>query len=230
MHSADVMAWMRAEGLLVITVIVCLFGGLSAGICDVCKCKNTGIDCRSRGLTCVPQDMPRNSTFLSLRGNSISIINSTAFAKLTQLRYLDIGGNLDSAGQANEINEDAFVDLVMLEHLFIDECNYIQLIKSLFSHFRNLQTLVLGGNQQLGLKTAVNSLKLMKNQSLQLLDLSHVNGVQSYEYAILDNTFFQSISHLSVKELRVEDNHILILVSGFWKIIRFNFYPLQEIS
>ena len=217
-HSADVMAWMYAE-ILVITVVVRLFDGLSAGICDVCKCTNTRIDCSSQGLIRVPQDIPSNTTFLSLRGNSISTINSNAFANLTQLRYLDIGGNGQSAGQGNEINEDAFVDLDMLEHLFMDECNYLQFPKSLFSHFRNLQTLVLRGNHDLGLKTAVDSLKLMKNQSLQFLDLSYLNGKQNYEYAILDNTFFQSISHLSVKALRVEDNGILILVSGFWKII-----------
>ena len=214
-----VMAWMRVGLLIVILVFMCLFGSMSAGICDVCKCTNTRIDCSSQGLTRVPQDIPGNTTFLSLRGNSISTINSNAFVKLTQLRYLDIGRNLDSAGQGNEINEDAFVDLDMLEHLFMDDCNYMQLPKSLFSYFRNLQTLVLRDNQDLGLKTAVDSLKCMNNQSLQLLDLSHVNGAQSYEYAILDNTFFQSISHLSAKELRVERNNILILVSGFWKII-----------
>ena len=211
------MAWVFVEVLIIAYTFI--QGGLSAGICDVCKCRGTSIDCSSQGLTFVPQDIPRSTTYLSLRGNSIVTINSTSFSTLRQLRYLDIGNNTVSTGQANKIHEDAFADLEMLEHLVMDNCGYLQLPKSLFSHFRNLQTLKLNGNKYLGLKSAVASLKRMKNQSLHLLDLSLLNGYDIYEYAILDNTFFYSISHLSVKELRVNDNNILIIVNGFWKII-----------
>ena len=210
------MAWVFIEVLIIASTFI--QGGLSAGICDVCKCNGTRIDCSNHRLAYVPQDIPRNTTYLSLRGNSIITIYSTAFANLTQLRYLDIGSNTASTGQPNEIHKDAFVDLEMLEHLFMDNCGYYQLPKSLFSHFRNLTTLKLNGNIYLGLKTAVDSLKWMNNQSLQLLDLSHLNSKDIYEYVVLDNAFFHSISHLSVKELRVEENNILIIVHGFWKI------------
>ncbi|XP_071147325.1 toll-like receptor 3 [Mytilus edulis] len=81
--------------------------------CDITLTKKeVNCNCSSRNLTHIPTDCPSNTTNLHLFNNNLDIISKKAFAKYTQLKYLDI-----SDCNVNSIDKSAFENLPHLTEL-----------------------------------------------------------------------------------------------------------------
>ncbi|XP_056003736.1 leucine-rich repeat-containing protein 3B-like [Ostrea edulis] len=101
--------------MLMIPVLV-FFGSVisvtSDRACDVCRCRDTKVDCMSQSLKEIPTDIPKNTTELYLQYNQITKIPEAAFSDLVKLRILNLQWN-----QITMIPETAFSGLVNLQDL-----------------------------------------------------------------------------------------------------------------
>ncbi|XP_070557311.1 leucine-rich repeat-containing protein 4-like [Ptychodera flava] len=105
-------------------------------VCKSCKLCSTHLkspkkwlvlDCRSRGLTKVPSNIPPATAHLILSNNLIGRLNALQFAHLTNLDILDLSNNiLDS----NQMHPDAFEGLGILNYLLLRYNRAITTVKS----------------------------------------------------------------------------------------------------
>ncbi|XP_072262975.1 slit homolog 2 protein [Pyxicephalus adspersus] len=71
-----------------------------------CTCSNNIVDCRGKGLTEIPTNLPETITEMRLEQNSIKVIPPGAFSPYKKLRRIDLSNN-----QISEIAPDAFQGL-----------------------------------------------------------------------------------------------------------------------
>uniref|UniRef100_A0A672N3F4 Slit homolog 1 protein-like n=1 Tax=Sinocyclocheilus grahami TaxID=75366 RepID=A0A672N3F4_SINGR len=87
--------------------------GLASGSCPpMCSCTNNIVDCRGKGLTAIPANMPEGMTEIRLEQNGIKSVPPGAFASYKRLRRIDLSNN-----QISEIAPDAFQGLRSLNSL-----------------------------------------------------------------------------------------------------------------
>uniref|UniRef100_A0A2K6GZF8 Slit guidance ligand 1 n=1 Tax=Propithecus coquereli TaxID=379532 RepID=A0A2K6GZF8_PROCO len=80
---------------------------LSSGSCPaMCTCSNGIVDCRGKGLTAIPANLPETMTEIRLELNGIKSIPPGAFSPYRKLRRIDLSNN-----QIAEIAPDAFQGL-----------------------------------------------------------------------------------------------------------------------
>ncbi|VDM52071.1 unnamed protein product [Angiostrongylus costaricensis] len=131
-----------------------------------CLCTDSTVDCRDRGLSHVPANLPSSTTELRLEQNQITIIPPKAFHNLRKLKRLDLSKN-----NIVEVAPYAFYGLQSLNSLVLYGNNLTDLPIQAFYGLNNLQLLLLNANQLRCLRsgtfdplTKLNLLSLYDNQ------------------------------------------------------------------
>ncbi|XP_051560940.1 slit homolog 2 protein isoform X1 [Myxocyprinus asiaticus] len=126
---------------------------------ELCTCSNNIVDCRGKGLTEIPTNLPETITEIRLEQNSIKIIPPGAFSPYKRLRRIDLSNN-----QITELASDSFQGLRSLNSLVLYGNKITELPKGLFDGLFSLQLLLLNANK-------INCLRVDAFQDLQNLNL-----------------------------------------------------------
>ncbi|XP_029466034.1 slit homolog 1 protein [Rhinatrema bivittatum] len=143
---------------------------LSTGSCPaMCTCSNGIVDCRGKGLTAIPANLPETMTEIRLELNGIKSVPPGAFSPYKKLRRIDLSNN-----QISEIAPDAFQGLRSLNSLVLYGNKITDLPKGVFSGLYALQLLLLNANK-------INCVRADAFQDLQNLSLLSLydNKIQS---------------------------------------------------
>ncbi|RCN53792.1 leucine Rich repeat-containing domain protein [Ancylostoma caninum] len=138
-----------------------------AHVCPpACTCTDTTVDCRDRGLTHIPANLPSSTTELRLEQNQITYVPPKAFQNLRNLRRLDLSKN-----SIVEVAPRAFQGLHTLNSLVLYGNNLTELPAEAFDGLKSLQLLLLNANQLQCIRrgtfdplTELNLLSLYDNQ------------------------------------------------------------------
>ncbi|XP_032890012.1 slit homolog 1 protein isoform X1 [Amblyraja radiata] len=134
--------------------------GLASGSCPaVCTCTNTIVDCRGKGLTAIPANLPESVTEIRLEQNGIKSVPPATFTTYKKLRRIDLSNN-----QIAEIAPDAFQGLRSLNSLVLYGNKINELPKGVFDGLYALQLLLLNANK-------INCIRADTFQDLQNLSL-----------------------------------------------------------
>ncbi|XP_048843826.1 slit homolog 1b isoform X2 [Brienomyrus brachyistius] len=116
---------------------------LAAGSCPpMCSCSNNIVDCRGKGLTAIPANLPDGMAEIRLEQNGIKSIPPGAFSPYKKLRRIDLSNN-----QISEIAPDAFLGLRSLNSLVLYGNKITELPKGVFDGLGALQLLLLNANK-----------------------------------------------------------------------------------
>lgn len=126
---------------------------------SACSCSNNIVDCRGKGLTEIPANLPEGIVEIRLEQNSIKSIPAGAFTQYKKLKRIDISKN-----QISDIAPDAFQGLRSLTSLVLYGNKITELPKGLFDGLVSLQLLLLNANK-------INCLRVNTFQDLQNLNL-----------------------------------------------------------
>ncbi|XP_023473039.1 slit homolog 3 protein [Equus caballus] len=124
-----------------------------------CTCSNNIVDCRGKGLTEIPANLPEGIVEIRLEQNSIKSIPAGAFTQYKKLKRIDISKN-----QISDIAPDAFQGLRSLTSLVLYGNKITEIAKGLFDGLVSLQLLLLNANK-------INCLRVNTFQDLQNLNL-----------------------------------------------------------
>nr|XP_020019957.1 slit homolog 3 protein [Castor canadensis] len=124
-----------------------------------CTCSNNIVDCRGKGLTEIPANLPEGIVEIRLEQNSIKSIPAGAFTQYKKLKRIDISKN-----QISDIAPDAFQGLKSLTSLVLYGNRITEIAKGLFDGLVSLQLLLLNANK-------VSCLRVNTFQDLQNLHL-----------------------------------------------------------
>ncbi|KAI7805148.1 hypothetical protein IRJ41_000318 [Triplophysa rosa] len=115
----------------------------AAGSCPaVCTCSNNIVDCRGKGLTAIPANLPESMAEIRLEQNGIKSIPPGAFSPYKKLRRIDLSNN-----QISEIAPDAFQGLRSLNSLVLYGNKITDLRRGVFDGLYTLQLLLLNANK-----------------------------------------------------------------------------------
>uniref|UniRef100_A0A672HIU5 Toll-like receptor 13 n=1 Tax=Salarias fasciatus TaxID=181472 RepID=A0A672HIU5_SALFA len=155
------------------------------------------VECSSRKLAVIPNDVPRNTTSLDLsmnrivristvdlRGlfklkdaqfhnNWISHIDDRAFKDLKDLNNLDIAGN-----KLTELTDDMFEGLTRLETLVLNDNQISSISSGAFQHLLSVRLIELGENNLTQISDVVPAFKVPTLKTLQL----EFNNFESLEF------------------------------------------------
>ncbi|EDL16279.1 mCG12033, partial [Mus musculus] len=126
---------------------------------SACSCSNNIVDCRGKGLTEIPANLPEGIVEIRLEQNSIKSIPAGAFTQYKKLKRIDISKN-----QISDIAPDAFQGLKSLTSLVLYGNKITEIPKGLFDGLVSLQLLLLNANK-------INCLRVNTFQDLQNLNL-----------------------------------------------------------
>ncbi|XP_062826545.1 slit homolog 3 protein isoform X3 [Anolis carolinensis] len=124
-----------------------------------CTCSNNIVDCRGKGLTEIPANLPESIVEIRLEQNSIKSIPPGAFSQYKKLKRIDISKN-----QISDIASDAFHGLKSLTSLVLYGNKITEIPKGLFDGLVSLQLLLLNANK-------INCLRVNTFQDLHNLNL-----------------------------------------------------------
>ncbi|XP_030638748.1 slit homolog 1b [Chanos chanos] len=117
--------------------------GLASGSCPpMCTCSNNIVDCRGKGLTAIPGNLPDGMTEIRLEQNGIKSIPPGAFSSYKRLRRIDLSNN-----QISEIAPDAFHGLRSLNSLVLYGNKITELPRGVFDGLSALELLLLNANK-----------------------------------------------------------------------------------
>nr|XP_028573326.1 slit homolog 3 protein isoform X2 [Podarcis muralis] len=126
---------------------------------SACTCSNNIVDCRGKGLTEIPANLPESIVEIRLEQNSIKNIPPGAFSQYKKLKRIDISKN-----QISDIASDAFQGLKSLTSLVLYGNKITEIPKGLFDGLVSLQLLLLNANK-------INCLRVNTFQDLHNLNL-----------------------------------------------------------
>nr|XP_061840386.1 slit homolog 2 protein-like isoform X1 [Nerophis lumbriciformis] len=127
---------------------VCTGYQTSSSSCSVlqcpesCTCSNNIVDCRGKGLTEIPTNLPETITEIRLEQNAIKVIPTGAFSPYKKLRRIDLSNN-----QISELASDAFQGLRSLNSLVLYGNKITEISKGLLEGLFSLQLLLLNANK-----------------------------------------------------------------------------------
>ncbi|CAG08296.1 unnamed protein product [Tetraodon nigroviridis] len=124
-----------------------------------CSCNNNIVDCRRKGLTEIPGNLPEAIVEIRLEQNLIKSVPAGAFSTYKKLKRIDLSKN-----QISDIAADAFSGLRSLTSLVLYGNKITELPKGLFDGLVSLQLLLLNANK-------INCLRVNTFQDLQNLNL-----------------------------------------------------------
>uniref|UniRef100_A0A8C8DFP0 Slit homolog 3 (Drosophila) n=1 Tax=Oncorhynchus tshawytscha TaxID=74940 RepID=A0A8C8DFP0_ONCTS len=131
-----------------------------ASVCPIsCTCNNNIVDCRHKGLTEIPANLPEGIVEIRLEQNLIKNIPAGAFSPYKKLKRIDLSKN-----QIADIAADAFTGLRSLTSLVLYGNKIAEIPKGLFDGLVSLQLLLLNANK-------INCLRVNTFQDLQNLSL-----------------------------------------------------------
>uniref|UniRef100_A0AAY4A5W8 Slit homolog 1 protein n=1 Tax=Denticeps clupeoides TaxID=299321 RepID=A0AAY4A5W8_9TELE len=117
--------------------------GLASGSCPpMCSCSNNIVDCRGKGLTAIPANLPDSMTEIRLEQNGIKSVPPGAFTSYRKLRRIDLSNN-----QISEIAPDAFQGLRSLNSLVLYGNKITDLPKGVFDGLIAMELLLLNANK-----------------------------------------------------------------------------------
>ncbi|XP_041665332.1 toll-like receptor 13 [Cheilinus undulatus] len=99
------------------------------------------LNCSTRQLVSVPDDIPRDANSLTLSGNQIKQIQRGDFGNLSQLSLLNLDSNLIA-----HVDDGSFIDLVALKELYMGYNYLTHLTGNIFQGLSNLTLLDLHDN------------------------------------------------------------------------------------
>uniref|UniRef100_A0A665VJX1 Slit homolog 1 protein n=1 Tax=Echeneis naucrates TaxID=173247 RepID=A0A665VJX1_ECHNA len=108
----------------------------------MCTCSNNIVDCRGKGLTAIPANLPDTMAEIRLEQNGIKSVPPGAFSPYKKLRRIDLSNN-----QISEIAPDAFQGLRSLNSLVLYGNKITDLPKGVFDGLYALQLLLLNANK-----------------------------------------------------------------------------------
>ncbi|KAA8594832.1 hypothetical protein FQN60_011967 [Etheostoma spectabile] len=108
---------------------------------ESCTCSNNIVDCRGKGLTEIPTNLPETITEIRLEQNAIKVIPAGAFSSYKKLRRIDLSNN-----QISELASDAFQGLRSLNSLVLYGNKITEISKALFEGLFSLQLFHLAQN------------------------------------------------------------------------------------
>ncbi|CAC5359192.1 unnamed protein product [Mytilus coruscus] len=126
---------------------------------SMCDCEGTVIDCISRGLDAIPNNIPSDTTALNLAGNSITAIDANSLSGLTSLVSLNLNRN-----SISNIEADAFIDILSLKLIFLESNMLTTVSANIFGTTTNIKLLVLTNNP-LECCTMINLFEWASNQT-----------------------------------------------------------------
>ncbi|KAM5146760.1 leucine-rich repeat-containing protein 26 [Mantella aurantiaca] len=109
---------------------------------DVCSCSNGKMDCYSKGLYFIPEDIDEDTNTMLLAYNKITRIKTLAFYKYPNLKHLELQNNL-----IFNIHHQAFQNLKNLTYLDLSSNQLMVLRPEVFQPLSSLITLNLGNNR-----------------------------------------------------------------------------------
>uniref|UniRef100_A0A672V1A4 Slit guidance ligand 3 n=1 Tax=Strigops habroptila TaxID=2489341 RepID=A0A672V1A4_STRHB len=109
---------------------------------SACTCSNNVVDCRGRGLTEIPANLPEDIWEIRLEQNLIKIIPPGAFTQYKKLKRIVLYGN-----KITEIPQGLFDDLVSLQLLLLNANKINCLRVNTFQGLHNLKLLSLYDNK-----------------------------------------------------------------------------------
>ncbi|XP_038266910.1 slit homolog 1 protein isoform X2 [Dermochelys coriacea] len=116
---------------------------LSSGSCPaMCTCSHSVVDCRGKGLTAIPANLPEGMTEIRLELNGIRSVPPGAFSPYKKLRRIDLSNN-----QISEIAPDAFQGLRSLNSLVLYGNKITDLPRGVFGGLHALQLLLINANK-----------------------------------------------------------------------------------
>uniref|UniRef100_A0AAX7SX28 Slit homolog 3 (Drosophila) n=1 Tax=Astatotilapia calliptera TaxID=8154 RepID=A0AAX7SX28_ASTCA len=124
-----------------------------------CSCNNNIVDCRRKGLTEIPVNLPEGIVEIRLEQNLIKSVPAGAFSAYKKLKRIDLSKN-----QISDIAADAFSGLRSLTSLVLYGNKITELPKGIFDGLVSLQLLLLNANK-------INCLRVNTFQDLQNLNL-----------------------------------------------------------
>ena len=142
-----------------------------------CKCVHNHVTCISTGLSGFPQDLPENTTSITLINSSISTLHAHDVNSLLHLEYLD----LKSCGIEN-MEGAAFNNLPSLVTLNLENNNFTEIVNRTFTDVA-VSTLTLRNNSNL---SAIHT-EAFSHVSINRLDLSNC-ALSTLPINILRNT------------------------------------------
>uniref|UniRef100_A0A8D3DKB4 Slit homolog 2 (Drosophila) n=1 Tax=Scophthalmus maximus TaxID=52904 RepID=A0A8D3DKB4_SCOMX len=118
-------------------------GRLRSKCCpESCTCSNNIVDCRGKGLSEIPTNLPETITEIRLEQNAIKVIPAGAFSPYKKLRRIDLSNN-----QISELASDAFQGLRSLNSLVLYGNKITEISKGLLEGLFSLQLLLLNANK-----------------------------------------------------------------------------------
>ncbi|XP_014860989.1 PREDICTED: slit homolog 3 protein isoform X1 [Poecilia mexicana] len=124
-----------------------------------CSCNNNIVDCRRKGLTEIPANLPEGIVEIRLEQNLIKSVPPGAFTAYKKLKRIDLSKN-----QISDVAADAFSGLRSLTSLVLYGNKITELPKGIFDGLSSLQLLLLNANK-------INCLRVNAFQDLQNLNL-----------------------------------------------------------
>uniref|UniRef100_A0A3Q3H263 TIR domain-containing protein n=1 Tax=Kryptolebias marmoratus TaxID=37003 RepID=A0A3Q3H263_KRYMA len=122
------------------------------------------LNCASRKLMTVPDDIPKDAVSVKLPNNQIKNINKEDFCGMSKLTYLDLSENLISY-----VDIGSFIDLILLKTLKMGQNNLTSLTGNMFQGLSNLTMLDLNENNI----QFIHASAFQFLTSLQMLDLGY---------------------------------------------------------
>ncbi|XP_034244479.1 protein slit isoform X1 [Thrips palmi] len=152
-----------------------------------CRCQDTVVDCREKGLTAVPEHLPEGVTELRLEQNKITEILSKAFTPYKRLQRIDLSNN-----QIGKMAPDSFQGLKALSSLVLYGNKITDLPKGIFHGLSNLQLLLINANEI----SCVRKDTFRDLNNLNLLSL-YDNNIQSIANGTFDSMKSIQTLHLA---------------------------------
>ncbi|KAL1492673.1 hypothetical protein ABEB36_010897 [Hypothenemus hampei] len=183
---------------------------------ESCSCLNTYIDCDSKNLKTIPENIPSYAVHLEINRNKLTKIEALAFKHLTHLQTLKLKQN-----QINSLSDGAFYGLNKIEKLMLDS-NHISIINK-------------GWLYALG---SLKELTLSHNRIIQILDDSWEYctklTVLNLSFNKLESIEKDSFKHLNnLQKLILNNNNIIIIKDGAFvhlkklKVLHFSFNKIS---
>ncbi|KAI8509607.1 hypothetical protein Bbelb_120350 [Branchiostoma belcheri] len=187
----------KARRMLVLLLIILKEAGPTAACSSSCS---SYCNCRNRGLTSVPQDLPTDITYLDLDHNTITTLNQSDFTRYRSLTRLAFQRN-----RISMIHNKTFHNLTSLTRLSLNVNHLTTLPADIFEGLENLQELWLSTNKLTSLPAGI----FEGLGNLQALDLFN-NQLTS-----LSADIFEGLGNLQYLDLAI--NQLTSLPAGIFE-------------
>ncbi|GAB6025016.1 hypothetical protein CHUAL_010127 [Chamberlinius hualienensis] len=153
----------------------------------LCTCSDGIVDCRDKGITKIPDNIPEGTTELRLEQNQIQEVPLKAFAPYKRLRRIDLSNN-----QIQSVAADAFQGLKSLSSLVLYGNKILDLPAGIFHGLTSLQLLLLNANKI----SCIRKDTFADLHNLNLLSL-YDNNIRSLTNGTFDNLKSIQTLHLA---------------------------------